>query len=487
MKLFKTTYILMPLVMILGLLSSCQKFDYSVPTSKQQEVTFSSEEISLDNKKNAQISVLSCDYAAIVVNQKIYKTAVYEIDGLLYTTAIKLEPGDYTLTSFMLMSNNFTPNDSIDDKIAYATPMTGSDYASFVINPAGFSFNVGSLTKVNVPVNVVLFNPDDYQKFGFDYDILTQTTVRSHRFEGQFKPANKEVYYGSIYQQQTNGLQDVMPAIYRIDVYRNDQYITSYDNESAKGEMPLEVNYPDSDYSTDHFRFDLYLYVKSGDGFNYRFIHSWSFTDAQRLQTSADGMVHFIIGDPLSSDINYAFGPFVDVSPNCTLTIDYGMAPGNLGSYFNGIVAGVNGNYALQNGTYPSYCGTDTISVNLGYAYQMRPISSLIPELLPFYTRDEARWNALNWLFNHLENYSFHDWDILQGASWMILNDWDGNAHSGVSNANSIVLQMVSDARQHEDFIPSYGQTAAVVFVPKTASLGEQIPAVQVVFMFVTL
>lgn len=477
----------MQLVLVFGLLSSCQKIEYAAPTNNQQEVTFSSEEISLDKIKNAQVSLLSCDYAIVGINQEVYKIDIYELDGMLYTTALKLDPGDYTLALFMLMSNNSSPNDSIDDKIVYAAPMTGSDYASFVIHPAGSSFKVGSLNKVNVVVNVVLFNPDDYQKFGFDYSVLTQTSMRTQRFNGQFKPENKAIYYGSIYQQQTNGLQDVMPAIYRIDVYRNDQYITSYDNESAKGELPLEVNYPDSDYATDHFRFDLYLYVKSGDGFNYRFIHSWNFVDAGRLQTSNDGMVHFVVGDPLAADVNYAFGPFVDVSFNCSLTIDYEMAPGSLGGYFNGVVASVNGNYALHNGTYPSYCGTDTISVNLGHVYQMRPISSLTPELLPAYTRDAARWNALNWLYNHLDNYAFHNWDILQGAAWMILNDWDGNAHSGVSTANSIVLQMVSDAQQHQNFIPAYGQSAAVIFVPKTASLDDQIPAVQVVFMFVTL
>jgi hypothetical protein len=278
-----------------------------------------------------------------------------------------------------------------------------------------------------------------------------------------------------------------MPAIYRIDVYRNDQFIKTYNNENTQGESPLEIGYPDGDQTTDEFKFELYLYVKTGNAFDYRYIHAWYFSDDQTLPTESDGLVHFSVGDTDQSQQNYSFGPYLDVPQYCSLTIDFGIAPGSLGSYFNGIVSGIDGNYALQNGRFPSYCGTDTVGINLGYAYQMCAISSLTSDLLPQYARGADRWNALNWLYNHLENYAFYDWDILQGASWMILNDWDGTGHSGVSQANSIVLQMVSDARQHPDFIPAYGQKAAIVFVPKNVHADELQPSVQVVFTMTTL
>ena len=483
----KTAKSFAQIIFALAVLSSCQKYEYSTPTAQQKEVIFSSLEMNVENTKNSEVNAYSCDYAIVQIDQNVYKIDVYELDDKQYSTTLKLTTGQYRLNSFMLMSNNLTPADSTDDRIVYASPLEGSPYASYVSEAAGFEFEVGTLNKVEVPVNVVLFNPEDYQKFGFDYSMLTQTTSRSQRFTGQFKVKDPAVYAGSLYESQSTGLQQYMPAIYRIDVYRNDQFIKTYNNENTQGESPLEIGYPDGDQTTDEFKFELYLYVKTGNAFDYRYIHAWYFSDDQTLPTESDGLVHFSVGDTDQSQQNYSFGPYLDVPQYCSLTIDFGIAPGSLGSYFNGIVSGIDGNYALQNGRFPSYCGTDTVGINLGYAYQMRAISSLTSDLLPQYARGADRWNALNWLYNHLENYAFYDWDILQGASWMILNDWDGTGHSGVSQANSIVLQMVSDARQHPDFIPAYGQKAAIVFVPKNVHADELQPSVQVVFTMTTL
>ncbi len=478
---------LLQIMFAVAVLSSCQKFDYAVPTAQQKEVTFSSLEMNVGTMKNANGYQNSCDYAVVQIDQKIYKIDVYALDDKQYSTTLKLPSGNYSLNAFLLMSNNMTPTDSTDDQIVYASPVEGSAYASYVSQAAGFTFEVGTLNKIEVPVNVVQFNPADYQKFGFDYSILTQTTMRNQRFVGLFKVKDPVAYTGSLYQSQSSGLQQNMPAIYRIDVYRNKQFVQSYNNENSRGESPLEVGYPDGDQTTDYYRFELFLYVKTGNGFDYRYIQSWNFSDDQRLQTASDGIVHFSVGDLNTTTSGYSFAPYQDVPQNCSLTIDFGIAPGSLGSYFNGIVSGIDGNYALQNGRFPSYCGTDTVSINLGYAYQMHAVSSLTSDLLPQYARGADRWNALNWLYNHLDNYAFYDWDILQGASWMILNDWDGTGHSGVTSANSIVLQMVTDARQHPGFVPDYGQKAAIVFVPNNVHADELIPSVQVVFTMVTL
>lgn len=455
---------------------------------KKQEVTFSSKTIQKGAKSTVSLksATLKADYAVVGIGTKLYKIPVYVLNGVIYTTSIKLDPGNYTLTKFLLMNSGQTASDSTDDVVVYALPMAGADYAAFVEHPAGFNFSVNALNKKEVQVEVLLFNPADYEKFGFDFTVLPNTAIRHQLFSGRFIPADFNAYTGSLYAQQSSGLQADMPAIFRIDVYRNGAFVKSYNNKDNLGLQALRVSYPDDNQSNDQFRFDLYVYGKSGTGFDYRFIRSWEFSNGQQLHHSSDGIVHFVVGNAQDTQADYAFGPYINLPDNYTLVVDQGFAPGSMGSYFDG-TQNVPAGYAMANGTYRYWCGTDTVSINLGYVYKMDVYSSLIPDALPAYTRHPDRWNEVNWLFNHLNNYAFYDWDILQGAAWMILNDWDGMGHSGVSDANALVLQMVNAARSHADFVPGYGQKAAIILVPQYTGHEEQTPKVQVVFTFIHL
>jgi len=468
--------------------AACSKTD--LPSNDQkQEVTFSSKTV----QKNARdtdsfkSATLQADYALIGINSKLYKIPVYEIEGTTYSMSIKLDPGNYTLTKFLLMNSGTSASDTTDDVPVYALPMAGSDYAAFVEQPAGFSFSVNAMNKTEIPVEVLLFQPEDYQKFGFDFTVLPHTTIRRQLFSGRLLPNDLPSYTGSLYQSQPNGLQAEMPAIFRIEVYRNGTFVESFNNEDNLGQQALKVSYPDENGSIDQFRFDLFVYVKSGTGFAYRFIHSWEFSDDQLLHHSNDGIVHFVVGNAQDQQADYAFGPYLNLPESCTLVVDQGFAPGSLGSYFDGNVQDIPSVYKLSNGTYRYWCGTDSISINLGHPYNMNVFSSLSSNALPAYARHPGRWNEINWLFNHLDNYAFYDWDILQGAVWMILNDWSGTGHSGVSNANSLVVQMANTARAHADFIPGFGQKAAVIFIPQNTRHEEQTPKVQVVFTFIEI
>lgn len=475
------------LVLLLAF-AACTKTD--LPSSiKNQEVTFSSKAVQKGTKDASFLksATLKVDYAVVGIGTKLYKIPVYVLGGVIYTTSIKLAPGNYTLTKFLLMNSGQSESDSTDDAMVYALPMAGSDYAAFVEHPAGLNFGVNTLNKKEVQVEVLLFNPADYQKFGFDFTVLSNTVIRHQLFSGRFIPGDFNAYTGSLYQSQPNGLQADMPAIFRIDVYRNDTFVTSYNNEDNLGQQTLKVSYPDGNQSNDQFRFDLYVYGKSGTGFGYRFIRFWEFSDGQQLHHSSDSIVHFVMGNAQDTQADYALGPYINLPDNSTLVVDKGFAPGSMGSYFDGTVQNVVAGYAMSNGTSQYWCGTDTVSINLGYVYTMDVYSSLIPDALPAYTRHPDRWNEVNWLFNHLNNYAFYDWDILQGAAWMILNDWDGKGHSGVSDANALVLQMVNTARSHTDFIPGYGQKAAIILIPRHTGHEEQTPKVQVAFTFIQL
>ena len=482
MKPLRTIRHILSLLAVLLIFVSCTKQE--LPAAGQKKtVVFSSSAV---KKGQFKTTVLSPDYAIIGLGDRTFKVPVYSLSGSVYTTAIKLDPGNYKLTRFILMNAGSSATDSTDDVPVYALPEAGSDYAAFVSRPAGFSFNVGSLEKKDIPVEVLLFNPVDYQKFGFGFSVLPHTTIRQQFFAGKFFPADLQAYTGSLYQSRANGLQPGMPAVFRIDVYRNGQFVKSYSNENSQENQPLKIDYPDGDNQTDNFRFDLFLYAKTGTGFGFRLVHSWYFADDQQLKHDSDGVVRFVVGNA-RAEADYHFGPYLNLPEKCTLTVDPGYAPGSLGSYFNGHVQATGNGYKISDGNYRFWCGTDSISINLGHTYDMKVFSSLNPDALPAYTRNAQRWNAVNWLFNHLDNYPFYDWDILQGAVWMLLNDWNGTGHSGVSDANSVVIQMANDARHHTGFIPGFGQKAAVIFIPDRTPRQEQTPKVQVVFTFIEI
>ncbi len=487
MKSFRHISSFILLIVLMGSLVSCRK-NSPGDMDKAVEVTFSGQTVQKDTKVSPTKAALeNIDYATVEIGNKTYHLPVYNLNGNIYTTSIKLDPGNYTLTKFLLMSNHQTPADSSDDQIVFATPKMGSVYAGFVAHPAGFQFNVQTLTKTQVSVEVLQFNPADYQKFGFDFTVLPQNITREQKFAGRLIVPDYLDYAGSLYASQTGGLQQDMPAIFKIDVFRDDQFVVSYNNEGQAPDSALRIEYPDDIQAANRFRFDLYVYVKTGGEFKYRFVHAWNFTDDEQLLHDPQGVVRFVVGDPQNQSANYAFGPVANLPQNCTLTLDNHFAPGSQGGYFDAGISGVTSPYSLTNGNYPAWCGTDTVSINLGHAYPMEVISSLTPQRLPAYAPEAVRWNRLNWLFNHLNRYAFYDWDILQGAGWMILNDWDGLGHSRVSGANSIVLQMVSDAQTHGDFIPSYGQQAAVIFIPQQTRQQEQTPGVQLVFTLIDL
>ena len=114
--------------------------------------------------------------------------------------------------------SNFTIHFS-DDVVMLAAPMEGSEYAAFVNQAAGFSFVVNHLKKANIDVEVILFSPADYDKFGFDIDVLPATTIREQKFVGLILPKNPADYVNSLYLNQSTGLQNEMPAIFSIDVF----------------------------------------------------------------------------------------------------------------------------------------------------------------------------------------------------------------------------------------------------------------------------
>ncbi|HEY9113942.1 MAG TPA: hypothetical protein VIN10_04535, partial [Bacteroidales bacterium] len=285
--------------------SGCIKEEPEPPViNDNNQVVFAGITTDIGSKKSTD--VVDCDkpdaiYAQVKIDDKIYRPLVFYVDGVPYTQSIKLEPGTHSVKEFMLMNDNNTPEILDDDIIVSATPIKGSSYAVFVDKAVDFPFQVNAFAKTEVKIQVLCFEDADYQLFGFDWFALTEITVREQIFFGDICIDNLPDYEGSWYEDQDNGLQVDMPAIFRIDVYKNGAYIISYDNAAWLGEGdPLHVLYPDNNNANDKFEFNLYIYVRNDNVFAYTYYHTWTFYNDELIDAGDDGVVEFVLGNCVS-------------------------------------------------------------------------------------------------------------------------------------------------------------------------------------------
>jgi hypothetical protein len=287
--------------MVMGLIIvSCNK-KTDVPT--QQDVVFKAATATTGFKADVCDNDVA-NYALINIDGDSYKVDVFYLDGVIYTNTLKLAPGQHTVNSFVLQNDNGTPNDDSDDAIVKATPESGSEFAQFVQKPVDFTFTVDAFLKAEVDIEVLCFQPTDITDFGFAWFAVNEITVRELCFFGDFCTPDYMDYSNTLYADQRNGVQHDMPAIFRIDVYRNNNFVISYNNEMHADGTPwlgegsaLCAQYPDFSNSTDNFRFELWVKVLVGNSFEYKLFHTFTTTDGGQLNSGADNVLDFVIGD----------------------------------------------------------------------------------------------------------------------------------------------------------------------------------------------
>jgi len=357
---------------------SCQKPEDVPPVNKDKiDVVFAGITNEIGSLKSTDIvdcNKPDADYAQVKIDNTIYRPLVFYIDGVPYTQSIKLSPGTHSVKEFMLMNDNNTPDNFGDDIIVSATPIKGSTYAVFVDNAVDFPFQVSAFAKTEVKVQVLCFEDVDYQYFGFDWFALTEIIVREQVFFGDICVTNTADYEGSLYENQNNKLQNDMPAIFRIDVYKNGAYITSYNNEAWLGEgMPLSVLYPDNKNANDKFDFNLSIYVRNGNDFAYVYYYTWTFYNDELIAAGDDGVVDFVLGD-CSADYDLKINS--PVSTGCQTAYAYGTGHATC---FLQIQPGYsnwgwsNGPLATGNYEFKLYAGADQCTLENG-----REVGSLI-------------------------------------------------------------------------------------------------------------
>ncbi len=346
------------LFLIIGLVVTACNKPTSIPA--QQEVQFLAATVESGFKTSDDICDNGMAHYAILLIQPldsygvssgnlITKTLeVFYLNGKMYTTTISLSPGKYQLTSFILMNDAGTPNDTSDDQAVYATPTDGSVYGELVETNLPLNFDVMNFMKNEVTIQVLCFQPADYDKFGFNWfavDVITVTEEKSFCFFGDICLDETDLdYYSSnynLYQEQTYGVRHDLPAIFRMKVSKwtvvspnegtqpnnnSQMWVDLQDVTNLKpqgdetfplyGEgAPLCVQDFESQYPGETIRYSLWVYMKEttgeywnvnyddleafeSDGFRYRFVKSWYNTDADKpTDVNGNGMIDFVIGD----------------------------------------------------------------------------------------------------------------------------------------------------------------------------------------------
>ena len=443
---------------------------------------------------------LEADYAIIQISDVVYTAATFVVNDVLYTQAIKLPPGTYTLQEFVLWNDNDTPDDNSDDLIVSAAPHAGAPFADLVINALEYQFDVQSFLKVEIEVGTLCYEEFTHDEFGFVWFKPNITPIKAKWFFGDFCTKFFEDYTGSSYENQTHGLQIDMPAIYEMEVWLNGELVSTFSNDTIIykfGEAPLPIEFVDYPETTEEYELKLNVLVKVGDQFEYKYFKSFFFTDDGDITTDIgvgpgpDGVYDFVIGNCLVTEADFSIAPHMNLPESGTMTVRTHPST-DRDAYFEVKLGFTGTGYDIIAGDwYDSFCFDPDNGINMT-TYNVTIYSSLFPELMPFSDMENLNWNALNWLANHFEQFSSlnYTWEDVQHAVWKISDEnhdtatpLGGVAASQTYGSGTLADKMSADAEQYgADYIPLPGGWAAVSFMPEGSTNTDHI---QIIFIIV--
>lgn len=237
-------------------------------------------------------------YVNVTIDGIVHNINLYYIGDDPYTNTIKLNVGTHTIQEFIMYNDNQTPGNMSDDWVMAAAVHTGATYASLVNKTLNTDFTIESFKKNVMTIELVCYEETAYNNFGFEFFKLGQIIIQEQNFFGDICIKDITSYAGSAYEQQSNGIQLDMPALFKIEVWMGSSLISTFDNAMWHGEgQPLKVQYADHLGEVDTYTFKLYVLVKQGSGFDYVQFHTWTVTDAEKIACGTDGVVDFALGD----------------------------------------------------------------------------------------------------------------------------------------------------------------------------------------------
>jgi hypothetical protein len=298
------------------LLTNCKKEDKQ-DKDRQGELVFAPIDITPDKSGwDWQCDLdLNAVYAMVIIDGEEHYPYTYVLDGKLYTQTIKLDAGNHVIEYFALMDDMGTPEIKYDDGIVKATPLDGSEFAQYVEYTLPKPITIVAFQKFELKIDVLCYIPEIYEYFGFFWFDVNEITVREQCFFGDFCLPNLADYEGSLYAQ--NGLFVDEVAIFMIKAFRNDEMLGEFYNtyeveEELLFKEPLCIKYPDYDNAEDYFKFELWIYVKVGEDFEYVLFHIWEFMNDEKIENGGDGVVEFVLGDCVYTETDLLLPPYIN-------------------------------------------------------------------------------------------------------------------------------------------------------------------------------
>ena len=508
-------------VMVFG----CKKGNQEQTVLKEAEISFRVDLVDPGTMKDWECkldilgNLLEPDYAAVTIDGITYYPAVFRIDGILYTQSIKFLLPDgydswtYNVEGFVLYDDGGTPGGTLpesDDVIVMGTPAEGSAYEVYITEAyrLDYEITVEAFQKAEYLIEVLCFIDADYDKFGFDWFMIHEIVIREQCFFGDIciKDLSAQTGYameGSPYLMQSTGIQLDMPAIMKIlvtdangaPVPTTAPYPFTNNTEAANYGVgaPLCIDWPDHLWIPDEiYNVKIWIMVQDGDvspPFAYKLFWTGTITELGVLYDAAgnlvdpgdDGIVEIVLGECNLSDADIQLVPYQNLPQYVDMYCQPApYAPGDFGTYFDITLSGITGIYDIHNGEYGVFCCDQIASIGLPSQHDDTEVyGSMYPESFPAAILQKTRDNIdlANWLFNNLENYPGYNWDELQDALWVLLDDYE-EAHMFHWPLTSNSQDMVDDAIAYgEGYLPLPGGWAAIMFWNGTT--------VQLVFTFV--
>jgi len=500
---YKLFYLFMAILLV-GMVSCNKDLPQPDPVgSGQGEIQFNITQSSFSNFKDGnddtpECSSLTWSYAKFELGGVTYTSPIITMPGGdLLTQVVKLDTGNYKLTSFYVYNDNGTPNNSSDDVLVRAAPKPNSEYWSLMKNKLNLDVHIEAFKKISFEIDVLCYEDLYYHAFGFTWLDINDLTLRKICVFGDVCTGKLSDFEGSLYELQTNGLQMDMPAIFQAELYKEGVLQKTFSNADSswvgEGEC-LEIHWADDIDLLEHFTLVLKVLLPYGNGFSYRVVDSIPFTDGgTELILGPDSVLDFTVGNCNIGGADYVYPAWInipDTSVHFTMTLESQFGPSTFGTYVGCVFSGIPSGYDIWDTAYAGWCADSAHHIIVGTTYDAHFINSTQPIPAGF-KLSQSKVNLLNWLINHLPDYfpginldnfkdatngfdytavksgeSVPNWKIIQRAIWGIT---DGLPVTNLAHQIDVDAQLQGGVYQ-----PLPGEYAAV-FVDVGGSIQMQL------------
>lgn len=410
-------------------------------TQNEASIEFNIEQTGFDFKSLVpECSDLDFDYVKFKMMDSTgleteYMTGIYLIDGEHLTQVLKLNPGTYHVTSFLVYNDNDTPEEG-DDIIVRAAPEIDSEYWDLMEFKLNLEFTVEAFIKKQIEIDVLCFEDLFFEEFGFTWFLFHDVRIERLCFFGDICTGKLQDFMDtelmdSPYADQPEGVQMDMPAIFQVKVYKNNpeapELLRTFSNEEWLGVgQCLEVYWPNRlDVEGEEFTFELWVMLPSGPIFETRLIYTWDVVDGIGPDTGEDGVVDFVMGSCQYEDSDYILPFWMDLPPDWfNMYTETPALPGPHGTFMDVTFSGIPEGYDIKNQTYGIWCGNFFTPIGSNINYTVKAYNSLAPLTWPAdIAINEDVVARLNFFFNKLpmlipgleyDDYMDHWYDIQQ-------------------------------------------------------------------------